>query len=242
MNYQDVLAKLGAGSAHPGGLGSTLTWLNYLDLSAKSRVLEVGCGTGRSLLKIQETFNCQVVGVDIRPEMIEKAKIRSMKREQTAEWFVSRAERLPFTDGSFDCCITESVNVFVDVEKALSEYKRVLAPDGLYVDVEMVLMAPVDHQFLVSAQNIYGLRQVPTLKLWKKLYGSVGFETVRVLRMGSVNLMDASVTDASQADTIDVSSPGAMEDKRILKVLQQNADWMQSYSNRLGYAIFLCKV
>ena len=46
---------------------------NHYNLSAKTRVLEIGCGEGGNLLPFAE-FGCEVMGIDISKTRIEQAQ------------------------------------------------------------------------------------------------------------------------------------------------------------------------
>lgn len=241
MDYQDVLAAVGAGSAHPGGAQSTQQWLDHLQLEPSTRVLEVGCGTGRTLLSIKERYGCRVTGVDVRPEMIQKARIRAAQAGLSAQWRVASAEQLPFPDASFDVVFTESVNVFIDPTRGLAEYHRVLVPGGWYVDVEMTLMAPVSEDWKKSVHEVYGARVVPDWPGWRKLYRSAGFSTVEVLSMRSVRPEDSMVFEQQALDEHKLASPGAFQNPQVIAVLTANAKWLEQHSRPLGYVIVRCR-
>ncbi len=168
MEYQDALAVLGVGTAHPGGLDSTMMWIKEIPWTNSMSVLDVGCGTGRSLLEIKRRAGCTVCGVDVRSKMIAKAEKRAAQLGVTAKWLVGDAESLPFGDEAFDVVVTESVNVFLQPGNALQEYYRVLKQGGWYVDVEMLTLAPVPPEWKSSAMQVYGAKLVPD---------SVGVET-----------------------------------------------------------------
>src|SRR5258708_15381448 len=64
--YESDIAKLLLGeSFHPGGLKLTERLGSLLQLTAKSRVLDVASGTGASALFLARHFGCQVIGIDI---------------------------------------------------------------------------------------------------------------------------------------------------------------------------------
>ncbi|MCA1558667.1 MAG: methyltransferase domain-containing protein, partial [Acidobacteria bacterium] len=76
-----------------------------------------------------------VVGVDISDEMIVLARASS-KEFDNVEFRVASAERLPFDDGYFTHAFSmESLYYYKDMGAALSEVRRVLTPDGLFVAV-----------------------------------------------------------------------------------------------------------
>jgi len=240
LDYHDVLAELGVGSAHPGGMQSTFTWLNAIDLTKDTKVLDVGCGTGRTACHIQKNFGCQVTGIDIRPKMIQKARIRDVKLGTKVKFLVGSAEKLPFQSEEFDVVITESVNVFVQADRAMKEYFRVLKPQGSYIDVEMMAIGPVSAEWKDSARKVYGARQVPDLTGWKKLYSAAGFRPIKIISSRAVQPEDAWNSDNSFPDEVELSDGSAYSNPKVLQVLQQNSFWLEQNHRSLGYAVFLC--
>ncbi len=239
MNYQNALAVVGAGSAHPGGWKSTMEWIEKIPLNPSMHVLEVGCGTGRTLLYLQQLFKCQVTGVDIQKKMVNKAVLRARKSGQSAQFHVADATRLPFADENFDLIITESVNVFLKhPRRAIHEYYRVLKNTGVYVDVEMVLLSPVDDDWRKAVANVYGAQMVPDLGGWKSLFSSENFRT-NVSFMSPVRLQDVLEIDPQHLDDVDLSDPRAYTDREVVSVLKENEDWMKKNSQQLGYGIFI---
>lgn len=92
------------------------------------RALDLGTGTGAGALWLAREYpEARVTGVDISEAMIElaRSKLRNEnKLSGRVEFLVADAEKLPFTDGSFDLVIQISVPVF------FHEVARVLAPGG----------------------------------------------------------------------------------------------------------------
>lgn len=240
MDYQDVLAEVGAGSAHPGGMNSTETWLKEIKLSTADRVLEVGCGTGRTLLELQRRFGCDVTGVDVRPAMIKKAKQRAKAALQPAKFMTGNAETLHLPDDQFDLVVTESVNVFCDPARSLAEFHRVLRPGGTYVDVEMLVTEPVTPTWRETVKEAYGAVVVPDLVGWKAHYKRAGFDEIRVLAMHRVVPDEAMISDQQYPD-MDLTSPGAYRNPNVLSILEMNAKWLDRNHHSMGYGIFLCR-
>lgn len=118
---------------HLGGRAATDRLAQLCDITAASRVLEVGCGTGTTACHLAAEVGCTVTGIDLNAQMVERARERAA-REQVADRVdvsVADAARLPFVDGSFDVVIGESVTAFVaDKPRAVAEYLRVLVPGG----------------------------------------------------------------------------------------------------------------
>lgn len=99
-----------------------------------ARVLDVACGRGAVLVPAADRAgdSGRVVGVDLSPEMIHRARdALSRARLGAAELRVMDAEHLEFSDGLFDVVLCSfGVFFFPEPEQAASEFLRVLAPGG----------------------------------------------------------------------------------------------------------------
>lgn len=103
-----------------------------LALDPDEAVLSVGCGPGFETTSLAADVDERgsVVGVDVNESSLAAARDRCADRPQVS---VVRgdATALPFGDGRFDAAVAKQVLGFVpDVEAALAELYRVLAPGG----------------------------------------------------------------------------------------------------------------
>jgi ubiquinone/menaquinone biosynthesis C-methylase UbiE len=94
-----------------------------------ARVLDVGCGTGRLLDAVQQSYPV-AVGVDVSSQMLAEAKCL-----RPGPLFVCAvAEQLPFASGAFDAVTaTLSIRHWQDPGCGVRELARVLSPDGVLV-------------------------------------------------------------------------------------------------------------
>lgn len=101
-------------------------------LRSGERVLDVACGTGivARLAAGRVGAGGTVAGLDLNPGML--AAARSATPEGLSiEWHQSSAEKMPFTDGSFDVVLSSlGLQFFPDKLAALKEMYRVLTPGG----------------------------------------------------------------------------------------------------------------
>lgn len=98
------------------------------------RILEVGVGTGLSLLLYPR--DVQVVGVDVSDEMLEIARERKRRHKlDNVELHCMDGERMSFKDGGFDKVVAMYVmSVAPDPRRLLEEMRRVCRIDGdLYI-------------------------------------------------------------------------------------------------------------
>jgi SAM-dependent methyltransferase len=106
-------------------------------------VIDIGCGAGVDTLfaALMAGPGGRVIGVDITPEMVERAKanLRQVKLLNVSLYQAS-AERLDFPPESFDVAISNGVlNLVVNKEKALSEIHKVMKPGGQLMLADQVL-------------------------------------------------------------------------------------------------------
>jgi SAM-dependent methyltransferase len=114
-----------AGTGNPFSLGS---------LHPGERVIDVGCGAGiDSLIAARMVGPAgEVLGVDMTPAMLEKARRGAVSAGlSNARFHQGLAESLPVPDGWADVIISNGVlNLFPDKLAALQEMARALKPGG----------------------------------------------------------------------------------------------------------------
>jgi phosphatidylethanolamine/phosphatidyl-N-methylethanolamine N-methyltransferase len=95
------------------------------------RVLEVGVGTGLALPDYKKHLD--VVGIDLAPEMLEKARerVKAEKLTNVSGLHEMDASNLRFADNSFDTVVAMYViTVVPDPQKVMLELSRVTKPGG----------------------------------------------------------------------------------------------------------------
>lgn len=156
--------------------------INFLNLRADSRVLDLGCGSGwASRLMASVAHNGRVVGLDISDEMIALARATSTQY-QNIEFHTGSAESLAFEDGAFTHGFSmESIYYYQDVPAALRELRRVLAPGGLFVAVvDLYQENAPSHQWIEQLKVPVHLLSV---EQYRELLDEAGFVDVRDQRL-----------------------------------------------------------
>jgi ubiquinone/menaquinone biosynthesis C-methylase UbiE len=106
----------------------------HLPLRRSARVLDLACGTGFPLFELAHRLgrSCELVGVDVWKEALERArrklKVYGLSNVQLVE---ADGAALPFPDSSFDLIVSNlGVNNFANPQAALAECFRVLKAGG----------------------------------------------------------------------------------------------------------------
>jgi ubiquinone/menaquinone biosynthesis C-methylase UbiE len=103
-------------------------------LNGSDAVLELGCGTGTTALKLAPHVS-RMVATDLSGEMITIAREKATAQAcQNAEFAVATPDRAPWPDGAFDAVLAFNLwHLFVDRAAALAQVHRLLKPGRLFV-------------------------------------------------------------------------------------------------------------
>ncbi|MFI1654533.1 GNAT family N-acetyltransferase [Streptomyces sp. NPDC020472] len=126
------------------GPGSDATTRRLLALSGRlperPRVLDLGCGPGRSALLLAAEAGAEVTAVDTHEPFLAELRETAAARGLDGAIRTLNADMraLPFPDGSFDLVWAESSVFVLGFDRALTEWRRLLAPGGTLVLTECV--------------------------------------------------------------------------------------------------------
>jgi ubiquinone/menaquinone biosynthesis C-methylase UbiE len=132
IGYSEEELKVGLGEANLGlGCGNPIA---IAELKEGETVLDLGSGAGfdafLSAMKVGEKG--RVIGVDVTPEMVERAKENAKKLNVKNVYFRhGDIEHLPVEDNSIDVIISNCViNLSPNKQAVFNEAFRVLKPGG----------------------------------------------------------------------------------------------------------------
>ena len=154
----------------------------YAGDSANTRILDLGCGTGRFTVAIANQLGYCVTGVDMSDEMLAEAKVKDINN--LIQWDHQDAQSLTYDDESFDVIFISHLLHHVDSPVlVLKEARRVLVSSGVilirYGAIEQI-EHDVVHTFFPEALEIDKARTplVLTVESWLKETGFTGSKTL----------------------------------------------------------------
>lgn len=132
LGYSDEELKIGLGEANLGlGCGNPL---GIAELKEGEIVLDLGSGAGFDafLSAMRVGKNGYVIGIDMTPEMVKRAKENAIKLGYTnVDFRLGEIEKLPVKDNSVDVIISNCViNLSPNKQAVFDEAFRVLKPGG----------------------------------------------------------------------------------------------------------------
>jgi len=105
--------------------------VKFAGIERGQRALDVGCGTGVVSVTAARA-GVKITGIDLTPELLERAKENSRMAGVEVDWREGDAEALPFKESEFDVVLSQFGHMFAPrPDVAIREMLRVLKPGGV---------------------------------------------------------------------------------------------------------------
>ncbi len=188
IEYPDAMIAMleiiwGPGFMAPGGEGNVVNLVEGLDVRDQ-RILDIGCGIGGPAFVLAEKYGASVVGIDIEPELIARARLgaKKLKIDSRCEFLLVEPGPMIFADESFDVVLSSGVIMQIeDKQQLFEEVLRVLKPGGTLTSYDW--MKPEgefgdDMQYWFKMERLtYGMK---TFAEYEALLRDAGFTEIRM--------------------------------------------------------------
>ena len=181
-------ANMGLGCGNPVALAS---------LKPGETVVDLGSGGGFDcfLAAKQVGKTGHVIGVDMTPEMITKARMNAEKiGAENVEFRLGEIEHLPVADNSADIIMSNCViNLSPDKSKVYRDVFRILKPGGRLAIADIVATAPLPQEIQEDLALVAAcLGGAATIDDTKEMLKAAGFQKIKIQsKDGSRELIQA---------------------------------------------------
>ena len=188
-------ANLGLGCGNPVALAS---------LQEGETVLDLGSGAGFDCFlaasKVGKTG--KVIGVDMTPEMIDKARENTRRGKRgNVEFRLGEIENLPMADSTVDIVISNCViNLSPNKKRVFEEAFRVLKPNGRLMVSDIVLLKELPPRIKKNVQAYIGCLSGAEMKdRYLKMIENAGFKRVQIVEENCFPVEDMANDPTAQA-------------------------------------------
>lgn len=167
-NILDHLRVTHADFLHAKGEFATEWLIRMLELSGKERVLEIGFGTGATLVKLKSRYpDLQLFGIEPNPDMLAKTRQR-IRFSGLADsiHLIPLHEKSNIAPASIDVIIIESVLAILDelqLNELILEIQKNLKPGGILALNESIWLESVSEKEIDSinqrCKELFGIIQ-----------------------------------------------------------------------------------
>ncbi|MFZ5950109.1 MAG: arsenite methyltransferase [Candidatus Rifleibacteriota bacterium] len=169
-------ANLGLGCGNPQVIAA---------LKQGETVLDLGSGGGFDCFLAAKKVggNGRVIGVDMTPEMISKARENSAKAGfSNVEFRLGEIEHLPVADNSVDVIISNCVvNLSPEKAQVFAEAYRVLKPGGRVAISDVVALQPLSEAVLNSKEALCScVSGAVSIEELEKTISAAGFSEINI--------------------------------------------------------------
>jgi arsenite methyltransferase len=190
-----VGANLGLGCGNP---------LAHADLRPGETVLDLGSGAGIDcFLAAREVGPAgRVIGVDMTPAMLDRARATAIRAGMTnVEFRLGEIENLPVADASVDAVISNCVvNLSPDKPRVFREAWRALRPGGRLLLSDLVLAHDIDPDVRRDVGLYVGCVSGASLREdYLRMIADAGFDPVEVMAEDSYEVGAAGLPEGSPA-------------------------------------------
>lgn len=189
-------ANLNLGCGNPVALAS---------LKEGETVIDLGSGGGLDCFLAAKKVGAKghVIGVDMTPEMLERARANAKKGGyKNVEFRLGEIENLPVADGIADVVISNCViNLSTDKQRVFNEVFRVLKPGGRMIISDLVLLKDLPTTMKESVEAYVGcIAGAEKKTAYIEQIKRAGFRQVQIVE--ETPLPDEMILDDSDAEAL----------------------------------------
>ena len=189
------------------GLGCGLP-TEFAKIKAGDTVVDLGSGAGNDCFVARQVTGAEgkVIGIDMTPNMIDKARANALKLNlKNVEFRLGEIENLPVQTEEANVVVSNCVlNLVPDKKRALEETYRILKKGGHFSVSDIVTYSEIPDGLREEASMYAGCVSGALIKEdYLKMIEEAGFQNIKVQKESKMNLPDNMLEKYLDADQID---------------------------------------
>ena len=187
------------------GLGCGIP-TEYAGIEEGQTVVDLGSGAGNDVFVVRAIVGetGRAIGLDMVPDMVEKAKTNAAKLEfDNVEFHLGEIEEMPLDSSIADVIVSNCVlNLVPDKKRAFAEIHRVLKPGGHFCVSDIVLEGDLPEELAEAAIAYAGCVAGAQRKdEYMETISAAGFNDASIRSTRQVHLPDQLLVDVLGAET-----------------------------------------
>jgi SAM-dependent methyltransferase len=187
-------------------------------------VLDLGSGAGFDCFLAAGKVGAsgKVIGVDMTPEMVERAGANAKNHGvENVEFRLGEIESLPVADSSVDVIISNCViNLSPDKLKSLKEAYRVLKKGGRIAFSDIALQKKLPPKFLESVEAYVGcVGGAVLVEEYRKMIDASGFKDVKITAKSASSCIAVDTKDPIGRAILDHLGENVSLDEYVVSIL-----------------------
>jgi len=195
----------------PGNREETLKALKFISgLTGKSKIADIGCGTGGQTMVLGENTSCEIIGIDSWQGFInqfnENASIKNL--ENRVKGMVGAMENLPFQEEEFDLIWSEGAIYNIGFERGMNEWRKFLKQGG----------------YIAVTENTWFTEERPAeiQEFWDKIYPEIDTIPNKIAQMQQAGYLPIATYMLPESIWIDYYSEQTLRREAFLKKYKGN--------------------
>ena len=228
----------------PGSPEITLKALSFIDgLTPKSKIADIGCGTGGQTMVLAENTASEIIGVDLFPEFIKQfnQNVQNHNLQGRVKGVIGDMKNLPFEEEELDLIWSEGAIYNIGCERGLKEWRKFLKKGG----------------YLAVTENTWFTGERPTeiQDFWQEAYPEIDTISNKVAQMqkaGYLPIATFVVPESCWTYYYEVQHPHMQESllekykgnksaEDFIAYQRYEADLFNKYKEYYGYVFYIGK-
>ena len=227
----------------PGNPEETRKALGFIGgLSEKSKIADIGCGTGGQTMVLGESTSCEITGVDSWQGFIDQfnQNARARNLDHRVKGIVGDMQNLPFREKELDLIWSEGAIYNIGFERGLNEWRKFLKPGGYIAVTENTWFSeerPAEiHDFW---QSIYP--EIDTIPNKVAQMQKAGYLPVATYMLPESIWTDYYSWQTKRRESFLKKYEGNNSIKEFVATMQYEAELYDKYKAYYGYMFYIGK-